>query len=57
MIKSEVVIHHLHQVTQAPFTEDIFEEDHVLFVIGIGPQLRRQQGQRLVEPCKGQRII
>lgn len=45
----------LHQVSQAPLAEDVFEEDHVLFVIGVGPQLRGQQGQRLVKPCRGGR--
>lgn len=46
---------HLHQVSQTPLTEDILKEDHVLFVTGIRPQLRRQQGQRLVQPCRGGR--
>lgn len=48
-----IELRHLHQVSQAPLTEDVFEEDHVLFVIRIRPQLRGQQGQRLVQPCAG----
>lgn len=44
---------HLHEISQAPLTEDIFEEHHVLFVIGIRPQLRGQQGQRFMEPYRG----
>lgn len=42
---------HLHQVAETPLTEDILEEDHVLFVIGIWTQLWGQQGKRLMQPC------
>lgn len=43
---------HLHQVAETPLTEDILEEDHVLFVIGIWTQLWGQQGKRLMQPYK-----
>lgn len=42
---------YLHEVTEAPLAEDIFEENQVLFVVGIRVELRGEQGQSLMQPC------
>lgn len=39
---------YLHEVTNAFLTEDIFEKDQVLFVVGIRVELRGEQGQSLM---------
>ena len=41
---------YLHEVTEAFLTEDIFEEDQVLFMVGIRVELRGEQGQSLMQP-------
>lgn len=43
---------YLHEVTKALLTEDIFEEDQVLFMVGIWVELRGEQGQSLMQPCR-----
>lgn len=41
---------YLHEVTKALLTEDIFEEDQVLFMVCIRMELRGEQGQSLMQP-------
>lgn len=40
---------YLHEVAEALLTEDLFEEDQILLVVGIGVQLGGEQGQSLVQ--------
>lgn len=43
---------YLHEVTKALLTEDVFEEDQVLLMVGIWVKLRGEQGQSLMQPCE-----
>ncbi len=47
---TEIYPPYLHEVTEAFLTEDIFEEDQVLFMVGIRVELRGEQGQSLMQP-------
>lgn len=48
----QTILLHLHEVTEAPLTEDIFEEHQVFFVVGIWVELRGEQGQGLMKPYR-----
>lgn len=39
---------YLHEITEAFLTENVFEEDQVLFMVGIRVELRGEQGQSLM---------
>lgn len=43
---------YLHEVADAFFTEDVSEEDQVLFMVCIRVELRCEKGQSLVQPCE-----
>lgn len=47
---SQTYLLYLHEVSEAFLTEDIFEEDQVLFMVGIRVELRGEQGQSLMQP-------
>lgn len=42
----------LHEVTEALLTENIFEENQVLLMVGIWMELRGEQGKSLVQPYR-----
>lgn len=48
----QTILPYLHQVAEAPLTEDIFEEHQVFFVVGIWVELRGEQGQGLMKPYR-----
>lgn len=47
---------YLHEVTEALLTEDVFEEDQVLLMVGIWVELRGEQGQSLMQPCESYKL-
>lgn len=47
----ESLLTNLHEVTKGLLTEDIFEEDQVLLMVGVRVQLGGEQGQSLMQPC------